>query len=144
MKLLSSLILEREEFSLNDLTMVQRLALKKAYNGKVDFERMTDKQEEIFDSLVDLGLLDMGYDPTPDGERAVELMDQFAAKEREELAVAKELASSEKFEKDYDDEYDEDAEFEDDEFFSEAENKEYKRLGLNPKDIAKLFEDYKK
>lgn len=139
MELLKSLISEDTGFSLNDLSLLQRLALKKAFTGRLDPLNVSDKESAVLDSLVDLGLLDLGYDVTEDGARAAELLDQFARREREDLSVAKELAAADKYKSDDDDEY------VDDEFpFTEMEKIAIKSAGLNETEIAKLFTRPKK
>lgn len=136
MKLLTALILENEGFSLNDLSMIQRMALKRIYSGRFNPERVSDKETVVLDSLVDLGLLDIGYDLTPDGEHAAKLLDLYGKRDREDLSVAKQLAAADakNFNVDEDDYNDED------EFpFTEHEHAIMKSAGLNPKTVAKLF-----
>lgn len=138
MNLLTALILENEGFSLNDMTLIQRLMLKKVYAGKIDFERVTDKEAEVLDQLIDFGLLDLGYELTPDGEQAARLIDKYAKQEREDLAVAKQIAAEDDFSTDEDDYYT------DDDFpFTESEIISMKAAGLNPKLVAKILKESK-
>jgi hypothetical protein len=74
MGILSAIILENEGFSLNDMTLLQRLMLKKVYIGKLNYDHISDKETKILDELVDFGLLDIGYEITPDGEHAAKLL----------------------------------------------------------------------
>lgn len=137
MGLLTALILENEGFSLNDLSMIQRVALKKAYTGRLNPDEVSERESTVLDSLVDLGLLDMGYDVTEDGANASKLMDTYSKGERDDLAAAKQLR----------------AEQEDDERkrtrreqpprenfrFSEGEEAVMKAAGLNPKEMMEIF-----
>ena len=93
MGLLTAIIMENEGFSLNDLNLIQRMALKKAYTGRLDPDNVSEKETRVLDSLVDLGLLDMTYGVTVDGERAGRLLDQYSQRERDDIKLAKQLAA---------------------------------------------------
>lgn len=139
MKLLSAIILENEGFSLNDLNTIQQMALKRAYLGKIDFENISEKEREILDSLVNLGLVDEVYDVTPEGEKAAGLIDKYIRNQKDEVKIARQLAAAEVNRETYD----EDDEYYDDEddFFTEGEKIAMKAAGLNPKMISKLFKN---
>jgi hypothetical protein len=132
MGILSAIIMENEGLSLNDLTLIQRMALKKVYTGRLDTLEVSEKEERVLDSLVDLGLLDMGYDITPEGERAARLIDQYSKREREDLKAAKQLAAEMKPDV-------EDMPDDDDYMFTENEKAVMKAAGLNEDDMREVF-----
>jgi hypothetical protein len=140
MKLLSSLICEGEKFSLNDLTLLQRVMLKKVYTGRIDAfsPDLSDRQLEVLDSLLDLGLLDSAYEVTPQGSKAAEMLDSYARQEKEDISTAKQIAAAEIKGKNFEDNEDYSDEL-DDFPFTEGEEIAMKASGLNEKEIAKLF-----
>lgn len=139
MKLLLSLICESEGISLNDLTMLQRVMLKKAYTGRLDpFEQeLTEPQQAVLDTLVDLGLLDSAYDVTESGERAAKMLDAYAKQEREEIEMAKDIAAAEIRGKSFEDE---DYSDELDDFpFTEGEIIALRAAGLRRIEVARIL-----
>jgi hypothetical protein len=139
MGILSAIILENEGFSLNDMTLLQRLMLKKVYIGKLNYDHISDKETKILDELVDFGLLDIGYEITPDGEHAAKLLDKYSKEEREDLSIAKQIAAAETdvYDKEnIDNDYD-------DYTFTENEKIIMQAAGLNPIKIAKILKEAK-
>ena len=141
MKLLSSLIQEEEGLSLNDLTMLQRLMLKKAYTGRLDpFEQdLTEPQLAVLDSLVDLGLLDSAYDVTETGAKAASMIDQYSRQEREEIGVAKDIAAAEIRGKRFDDDEEDYSDELDDFPFTEGEIIALRAAGLSRVEVAQIL-----
>ena len=137
MGILSAIILENEGFSLNDLSLIQRMALKKVFLGKLDIENISDKETDVLESLVSLGLLDMAYDLTPEGEHAAKLLAQYSKREREDLMTAKQLAAEIKPDAPSDDDFVDDDDF----MFSENEKAAIRGAGLNEEDIKRIFKN---
>jgi hypothetical protein len=133
--IITAIIMENEGgLSLNDLNLIQRLTLKRAYTKGFDPDEVSDKEAGVLDSLVDLGLLDWTYDVTPDGARAAELLDKYSKRERADLQAAKQLAAETKPDMPEDD-------YVDDDFpFTEGEKDAIKKAGLDMDEIAKIFE----
>lgn len=136
MSLLTAIILENEGFSLNDLNMIQRVALKKAYTGRLNIENISDKEAAVLDSLVDLGLLDIGYEVTEDGEKAGRLIDKFSKQERDDITAAKQLNAEQERENIN---RRRTASPRDNFRFSEGEEAVMKSSGLDPDEIMKIF-----
>lgn len=139
MRLLSSLIYEEEGLSLNDLTMLQRLMLKKAYTGRLDpFEQdLTEPQLAVLDTLVDLGLLDGTYEVTDSGEKAAKMLDSYSKQEREDISIAKDIAAAEIRGQNFDDEdYSDELE---DFPFTEGEIIALRAAGLSAIEVAKIL-----
>lgn len=144
MRLLRAIIAENEGFSLNDLSSIQRAALKHTYKKQqmgveVNPESMSDSAAGVVESLVDLGLLDDFYMLTPMGEKAVSLLGDFDSNKRGEKGVSRELV---------DDDMRQQAAAKrrsfglgEGEEFTEGEKAAMGGAGLNPDEIAKLFED---
>ena len=86
MKFLSSLILESEDFSLNDLDPMQRAVLRRinklGTNLAINPEKLTPESNEVLDSLVDLGLLDIDWELTREGRHAMWVMGEFENKKK--------------------------------------------------------------
>lgn len=131
--ILSAIILENEGFSLNDLTSIQRMALKKAYTGRLEPDNVSEKETDILDSLVDLGLLDLGYDVTPEGEHAAKLIDKYSRNQRDDLMAAKEKFAKKERAMGFDNNE------EDDFHFSEGEKIAIKNAGLNEDEMKAMF-----
>jgi hypothetical protein len=89
MKFLSTLILESENFSVNDLSDIQRAALRTAWKGRLNFDKMTTAQADVLDSLVDLDLLDLAYETTPSGRKAINNMTGFEQSRKQDMSSAK-------------------------------------------------------
>lgn len=138
MKLLSSLICEESSLSLNDLTMLQRLMLKKVYTGKVDpfRDNLKNSQLDVLDSLTNLGLLDAAYEITEQGAKAAKLIDSYSKDQRDDLSTAKELVAAELRDKKFDDDYSDEIE---NFHFTENEEIAMKAAGLDPKEVARIL-----
>lgn len=131
MGLLSAIIMENEGLSLNDLNTIQRMALKKVFTGRFNVENASEKELSVLDSLVDLGLLDVGYDLTPEGEHAANLLSKYSKDKIEDLRVAKQLSAEQEREDSF--------ARRDRVRFSEGEKAIMDAAGLEAEEIAKLF-----
>jgi hypothetical protein len=110
--------------------------LKKVYTGKADLNNLSEKETFILDQLVDFGLLDIGYDITPEGERAAQLLDKYSKQEREDLRVARQLAAAET---DSDMDYPRDERGRENFAFTEMEQHVLNAAGMDAAEIAKIF-----
>lgn len=63
--------------------------------GKLDPDNVSEKEMSVLDSLMDLGLLDMGYGLTQDGNRAGRLMNKYSRGAGGNMAAAKQLSAEE-------------------------------------------------
>lgn len=135
MGLLTAIIMENEGFSLNDLSSIQRFALKKVYMGKLDPDAVSEKEMDVLDSLVDLGLLDVGYGLTPDGDRAGRLLGQYSKEQRDNMAAAKQLSAEEEAKEHRSTRKRPTNNFS----FSESEHAVMAAAGLNEEEIMRIF-----
>lgn len=64
MKILKILLNENAMDLYRDLTANQNTVLNRVVGGKVTFDTASPREQAVMDELVDLGLLDMAYEPT--------------------------------------------------------------------------------
>jgi hypothetical protein len=136
MGLLTAIIMENEGFSLNDLNSIQRFALTKVYKGRLNPDEVSDKEMGVLDSLVDLGLLDMGYGLTEDGDRAGRMMNQYSKGAGGNMAAAKQLSAEEETKSHR---ASQDRMPRNNFSFSESEHAIMAAAGLNEEEIMKIF-----
>jgi hypothetical protein len=144
MKFLASLILESEDFSINDLTAVQRAALRSAWKGRLNFDKMTDDSMDVLDSLVDLDLLDLAYETTPAGRKAINNMTGFEQNRKADIHGAKrKVARAERHDANRRNRNEPNGGMGDEyyEGFTPGEISAMKASGLNPTEIKELLSE---
>lgn len=141
MRLFTAIILENEGFSLNDMTTMERMALKRVATGAMNFDNLSDKAIEVLDTLANYGLIDdLTYELTDDGQRAARLLDKYSKEQREDLSVAKQIAAAET-ENEMKNIRDDNGDFRGRENFrfTEGEKAVMKAAGLNYEEVTSLF-----
>lgn len=115
------------------LRRINKLGTKLAINP----EKMTPESNEVLDSLIDLGLLDLGYELTREGRHAMWVMGEFEKKKTDDKQVAQK-AYGRKERSDYADVRGIDSQ-EHYEGFTPGQVAAMKASGLNPQEIREIL-----
>jgi hypothetical protein len=77
---IKQLLNENAVLTFRDLNSRQVSVLKRIANGSLDPELANEKELEVLDSLVDMGLLtDLAYELTPQGQRVVQIARKYGS-----------------------------------------------------------------
>lgn len=86
MKILKVLVTENAAVAYRDLSDIQTITLMRVAAGKTEYDTASPREQGIMDELVDFGLLNMSYEPTPTGLRVAQMGQKYGPRDARRLS----------------------------------------------------------